>query len=202
MATAARDHCLAPARTRGAKDGHRYTRMFPDLPHLVIDSQLLHAIGRACDSSNASRQEARTVSAGWPVFGQYIAHDITADRSPVTHHNDEALLRNIRSARLNLESLYGEGPVGNPYLFSREDPAKLLLGLNELGEAEDLPRNQEGIALAADPRQDVHLLISQMQVAMIKAHNRLVDRLRADGVPDANVFLEACLLYTSPSPRD
>jgi hypothetical protein len=168
--------------------------MFPDLPHLTIDLTLLHAMGRAggaCDSTNASRQEARTVAAGWPVFGQYIAHDITADRSAVTHHDDEALLRNIRSARLNLESLYGEGPVGNPYLFSRVDPARFLLGINERGEAEDLPRNQEGIALAADPRQDVHLLISQMQVAMLKAHNRLVDRLRDDGVANADLFMEA-----------
>jgi hypothetical protein len=89
----ARDHCLAPSRTEdmvGA--GHRYTRMFPDLPHLqTADTALLHAIGRAgsvCDSVNAPREEARTVAAGWPVFGQFVAHDITADRSPVTHHDD------------------------------------------------------------------------------------------------------------------
>ena len=191
----ARDHCLAPARTAGAPSGgQRYTRMFPDLPHLSIDPALLHAMGRAggaCDSATAERQEARTVAAGWPVFGQFIAHDITADRSPVTHHDDETLIRNARSARLNLECLYGEGPVGNPFLFSRADPAKLLLGLNERGWPDDLPRNQEGIALAGDPRQDVHLLVSQMQVAMIKAHNRLVDRLREDGVPEADLFAES-----------
>jgi hypothetical protein len=168
--------------------------MFPSLPHLTIDTQLLHAIGRAggaCDSANANRQEARTVAAGWPVFGQYIAHDITADRSPITHHDDEAIVRNIRSASLNLEVLYGEGPGSNPFLFSRDDPAKLLLGFNEKGLAQDLPRNQEGIALAGDPRQDVHLLISQLQVAMIHAHNRLVDRLREDGVSGADLFDEA-----------
>jgi hypothetical protein len=131
------------------------------------------------------------VPAGRPVFGQYIAHDITADRSPVTHHDDTELLRNVRSARLNLESLYGEGPVGSPYLYSRHDPARLLLGLNEVGRSDDLPRNQEGIALTADPRQDVHVLISQMQVAMIRAHNRLVHRLREDGVPELALFDEA-----------
>ncbi len=191
----ARDHCLAPARTAGGRSGrHRYTRMFPDLPHLIIDPVLLHAVGRAggaCDSTNAKRQEARAVAAGWPVFGQFIAHDITADRSPVTHHDDEALIRNIRSARLDLECLYGEGPVGNPFLFSRTDPAKLLLGFNDLDRPDDLPRNQEGIALVGDPRQDVHLLVSQMQVAMIKAHNRFVDRLREDGVPESDLFSES-----------
>ncbi len=190
-----RDHCLAPSRTTESATGdHRYTRMFPDLPHLDIDPPLLHAIGRAggaCDTMNAARQEARTVAAGWPAFGQFIAHDITADRSPVTHHDDAAMLRNIRSARLNLECLYGDGPSGNPYLFSRNDPAKLLLGLNDKGLPEDLPRNQEGIALVGDPRQDVHLLVSQLQVAMIKAHNRLVDRLRDDGVAEGNLFDDA-----------
>jgi hypothetical protein len=125
------------------------------------------------------------------VFGQFIAHDITADRSPVTHHDDETLVRNVRSARLDLECLYGDGPVGNPFLFSRQDPAKLLLGLNDRGLPEDLPRNQEGIALVGDPRQDTHLLISQMHVAMLKAHNRLVDRLREDGIPEADLLSEA-----------
>src|SRR5207253_7317270 len=155
---------------------------------------MLHASGRAggaSDSANSARQEARTVAAGWPVFGQYIAHDITADRSPVSHHDDEALIRNVRSAQLNLECLYADGPVGNPFLFSRADPAKMLLGINDEGRPDDLPRNQEGIALVGDPRQDVHLLVSQMQVAMIKAHNLLVDRLREDGVAEADLVAEA-----------
>jgi hypothetical protein len=165
--------------------------MFPDLPHLTVDASVLHAIGRACDARNASRQEAHTVAAGVPVFGQFIAHNITADRSPVTHHDDEALIRNVRSARFNLEVLYGEGPVGNPFLYWRDDPAKLLLGVNDSGADDDLPRNQEGTALLGDPRQDVHLLISQMHVRMIKAHNRLVDRLREDGVAEAALFDEA-----------
>jgi hypothetical protein len=168
--------------------------MFPDLPHLSVDPQVLHALGReggACDIRNSRRGESTSVPAGWPVFGQFIAHDITADRSPVTHQNDEMQLLNFRSARLDLESIYGDGPVGSPYLFSREDPAKLLLGLNEQGRPEDLPRNEEGIALAGDPRQDSHLLISQMHVAVLKAHNRLVDMLREEGIPEMDLFTES-----------
>jgi len=191
----ARDHCMAPGRNIDAPlSGHRYTRMFPDLPHLSIGPEVLHALGRAggaCDTRYSTRAESETVAAGWPVFGQFIAHDITADRSPVTHHDDEAFLRNARSARLDLECVYGDGPVGNPFLFSRKDPAKMLLGMNDRGDGEDLPRNQEGIALVGDPRQDVHLLISQMHVAMLKAHNRLVDRLREDGVSEADLVAEA-----------
>jgi len=190
--TRVRDHCLGPARTGGAPpaDG-RYTRLFPELPTLVIEPRLLRAIGRAggpSDATDRGPSEARAVAAGRPVFGQYLAHDLTADRSPLTHHDDADLLSNARCPRLDLELLYGEGPVGNPYLYSRDDPTRLLLGRTEHGRDDDLPRNHEGIALAADPRQDVHVLINQTHVAMIRAHNRLADRLRADGVPDIELF--------------
>jgi hypothetical protein len=186
--TQVRDHCLAPARAGGAPlGGGRYTRLFPELPALAIEPLMVRAIGRAC-ARDGRGSDAHSVAAGRPVFGQYLAHDLTADRSPVTHHDDAELLRNARSARLNLELLYGDGPVGNPYLYSRRDPARLLLGRGGSGREDDLPRNQEGIALAGDPRQDVHVLISQTHVAMIRAHNRIVDRLRADDAGDADLF--------------
>ena len=198
---AVRDYCLAPSRPIDAPLGGaegRYARMF-DLPALYCEPDALLELGvkgGACDFDaiaalvDAPMPDAN-VAAGWPVFGQFIAHDITADRSPVTHHDDEALLRNARSARLDLESVYGDGPIGNPFLFSRKDPAKMLLGLNDQDSADDLPRNQEGTALVGDPRQDVHLLISQMHVAMLKTHNRLVDRLREDGALEADLVAEA-----------
>jgi hypothetical protein len=45
------------------------------------------------------------VAAVWPFFGQFVAHDITADRSPVTHRADADLIRNFRVPRANLEGL-------------------------------------------------------------------------------------------------
>jgi NAD(P)-dependent dehydrogenase (short-subunit alcohol dehydrogenase family) len=73
-------------------------------------------------------KSAALEAAGWPFFGQCVAHDITADRSALQSHVDPARLRNARSPQLNLEGLYGDRPVGHPYLFPRNDPAKLLLG--------------------------------------------------------------------------
>ena len=101
--------------------GGRYTRLFPELPALAIEPDLLRAIGRAgglSDATNGGSSEARMIAAARPVFGQYLAHDLTADRSPLAHHDDAELLRNAHRARLDLEPLYGEGPVGNPYLYS------------------------------------------------------------------------------------
>ncbi len=54
-----------------------------------------------------------------------------------------------------------------------------------------MPRNHEGIALIGDPRNDVHLFLSQMAVAFIKLHNRLVERLREDGTAEDALFEDA-----------
>jgi hypothetical protein len=190
----ARDHCLAPDRVVDAPIyGGRYGRMFTELPPFSADEELLHMIGAAggaCDGSEGEElggADDAKVAAGWPFVGQFVAHDITADRSPLRSHAEEGQLRNFRTPRLNLECLYGGGPVGSPYLYSRDDPAKLLLGPG----GNDVPRNQEGLALIGDPRNDVHVFVNQLQVAFIGAHNLLVDRLREDGVQEADVFDEA-----------
>jgi hypothetical protein len=124
------------------------------------------------------------VAAAWPFFGQFVAHDITADRSPLGHRADPGQIRNFRTPKANLEGIYGSGPIGSPYLYARGDPAKLLLG----GAGHDVPRNHEGIALIGDPRNDVHLFVNQLHVAFVAMHNRLVDRLRADGVSEQDLF--------------
>lgn len=102
-------------------------------------------------------------------------------------HADINSLRNVRSPRANLEALYGGGPVGSPYLYDQADSAKLLVGL----DGRDLPRNQQGVALIGDPRNDVHAFMTGVQVAFIRAHNVLVDRLRDDGVAEADLFTDA-----------
>jgi hypothetical protein len=189
----ARDHCLAPDRVVDAPIyGGRYARMFPDLPPFVADERLLHAIGArggVCDGSAgaAAGGDDANVAAGWPFFGQFVAHDITADRSPLRSHAEVETLRNFRTPRLNLECLFGGGPVGSPYLYRRDDPAKFLLA--EGGR--DVPRNREGLALIGDPRNDVHLFVNQLHVAFLLAHNLLVDRLREDGLAEPDVFEEA-----------
>src|SRR5438552_2823896 len=188
----ARDLCLAPGRTIDAPvvKGGRYGRMFPDLPAAAFDEVQLLALGidgGVCDGSACDTDSH--IEAGQPFFRQYLAHDITADRSPLRAHMDINALRNVRSPRANLEALYGGGPVGSPYLIDQRDPAKLLPGSPDC----DLPRNQQGIALIGDPRNDVHAFMTGLQVAFIRAHNRLVDRLRSDGVAESDLFEDARL---------
>lgn len=188
--------CLAPSRTVDAPiDGgaDRYSRLFPELPPVEEDNEALLALsvaGGVCDAGEAC-DYGETTAAGWPMFGQYIAHDITADRSPIAAQARVGGIVNSRTPRANLESLYGDGQIGSPYLFRHEDPDLLLLGVNDRGEPRDVPRNSQGVALIGDPRNDVHLFVSQLQVAMIEVHNRLVDRARTEGVAADEVFATA-----------
>jgi hypothetical protein len=175
-----------------------------DLPALTADEDVLRRIGASggfCDASAGyecdagsdypagtgafARTPDASVEAGWPFFGQYVAHDLTADRSPLAKHAEVEFLANLRRARADLEPLYGPGPVGAPYLYSRNDPAKLLENDG------DLPRNHEGTAVIIDPRNDSHIFMNQLQVALIRAHNWLVDRLREDGADEHHLFEQA-----------
>ena len=187
-------HCLSPARisalqTNALPSFTTYGRMFPALPAFTADEAFLFALGRAgglCDSDSDEDADASLGSeaAGWPFFGQFVAHDITADRSVLRSQIDPAQLRNARSATLNLECLYGDGPAGHPFLNQRADPAKLLTGPG----GHDLLRNCEGTAIIGDARNDSHLFVSQMHLAFVHAHNAFVDRARRQGEPDDRVF--------------
>ena len=186
-------HCLSPARAQRPTDAPigptMYGRLFPDLPPLSAEQERLFALGRAgglCDCGDEADEPSSlaSVAAGWPFFGQFVAHDITADRSAPQAHADLSRLRNARSPRLNLEGLYGDGPVGHPFLFQRNDPAKLLTAPG----GRDLLRNVEGTAIIGDPRNDSHVVMSQMHLAFVHAHNAFVDRARASGQPEARVF--------------
>ena len=197
-ATSVRSHCLSPARARVAIDAPlgptSYGRMFPELPSFQADEQFLRALGRAgglcdCGDIEDSPDSLGETAAGWPIFGQFVAHDVTADRSILRDHTNTEELHNARSPQLNLECLYGDGPTGNPFLYQRDDPAKFLLGLDGL----DLQRNAEGIAIIGDPRNDSHMLMSQLHLAMLKAHNSFVDEVRLNGVANDRVFDEAAL---------
>jgi hypothetical protein len=191
-----RNYCLSPGRAEVSIDAPvgpaNYARMFPELPSFQSDEEFLHALGRLggpCDCGNIddSPDSLSDTAAGWPIFGQFVAHDITADRSILRSHANVAELHNARSPQLNLECLYGDGPTGHPFLYQRDDPAKFLLGSNGM----DVQRNTEGIAIIGDPRNDSHGLVSQLHLAMLKAHNTFVDDARRAGVANDRVFDEA-----------
>ena len=167
----------------------KYGRMLPALPALTIDERVLRALSRAgasMDLPAGAFDDPATdnprIPAGFAIFGQFIAHDITRDPSMLHHHATVKELRNFRTPRLDLEAVYGAGALVHPYFYDLDDADKFLIGTNDAGEPADVPRNAQGQALIADSRNDVHLIISQLHLAFLKFHNRIVDRLHGQGV--------------------
>jgi len=155
----------------------KYGRMFLRLPPCEVEEEATVGLGRAASRMDSTLPvvdaalENPRIPAGFAIFGQFVAHDITADRSLLAHYAVAGEHQNFRSPRLDLDCLYGDGPVGNLFLHDANDADKLLLGMKAAGEPDDLPRNHQGVALLEDPRNDVHLLISQLHLVFLRFHN-------------------------------
>jgi len=180
--------------------GGRFGRMFRHLPVLAPSDASLGALGQAMiqeledgkldkplgtddDDENTSTLEDGTLRlpAGYTYFGQFVDHDITFDPvSSLTRQNDPDGLNDFRTPRFDLDSLYGRGPSDQPYLYEK-DGVHLQLGAkvseNEATAGPDLQRNANERALIGDPRNDENLIVSQLQVAFIRFHNAVLNRV-------------------------
>ena len=136
-----------------------------------------------------------THTAGTTFFGQFVDHDITFDTtSPLGVPTDPGATANERTPSLDLDSVYGGGPVTSPRLYNRKDRAKLRIGFG--GQFEDLPRGDGGNAIIPDPRNDENLMIAGLHCAFILFHNNAVDWARSHGFTGDSAFAKARQLTT------
>jgi len=127
------------------------------------------------------------MTAGVTFLGQFIDHDVTFDASsPLGVVAEPTATSNTRDTRLDLDSVFGDGPSVSPNLYSSSDPAKFLISNG--GLFEDLPRDSSRRAIIADPRNDENLIISGLHAAFLLAHNRTVDFRRANNLPGDTWF--------------
>ncbi|OUS25540.1 hypothetical protein A9Q99_20995 [Gammaproteobacteria bacterium 45_16_T64] len=131
------------------------------------------------------------IPAGYTYLGQFIDHDITFDpTSKLTGNNVTSTINNFRTPCLELDNVYGTGPDDEPYLYDSQDKKKLLIGNAENSNG-DVQRNRQGTAIIGDPRNDENVIVSSIQFLMIRFHNKMVDKLRADQIPENEVFKKA-----------
>jgi hypothetical protein len=176
----------------------RFGRMFRNLPVYQPDETALVKLGEAMiqaleegqldkplgtadgDENTAQLDGELRLPAGYTYFGQFVDHDITFDPvSSLKRQDDPDALTDFRTPRFDLDSLYGRGPADQPYLYT--DGVHLALGGkvsdDPLREGPDLPRAAIGRAIIGDPRNDENLIVSQLQVAFVRFHNAVVDRV-------------------------
>jgi len=144
---------------------------------------------------NLNNPNNPTHTAGVTFMGQFFDHDITFDvGSTLGVPTDPKTARNGRTPTLDLDSVYGAGPIESPHLYDPTDRAKLRIESG--GMFEDLPRAADMSAIIADPRNDEHVIIAGLQCAFIMFHNRAVDTVRGSGRRRAGDFAQARGLTT------
>jgi hypothetical protein len=191
----------APAAAQeSGRAAANFARMFPNLPPFatpsaaltealvdigkpggVLDAKDNLAVGpiELITDPNQSlvNRDNTTHTAGTTFFGQFLDHDLTFDTtSALNVPTEPTRTPNARTPVLDLDSVYGAGPLASPQLYQSQDRAKLRIESG--GLFEDVPRQANGQAIIADPRNDENVMISGLQTAMIRFHNAVVDRLR------------------------
>jgi hypothetical protein len=191
-----------PVMTR-LVDTQDFGFLFPELQenpdNLLPEGQAtrdnLVELGRVMIDDDPTGDDNADIPAAYTYFGKFISHDITLeaasttlqdpfspDLAPLPLDHIEDKLQNARTAALELDSIYGlPAPRVGP---------KMQLGkVTEVGgrppgkdDNNDLPRGSRNpdpvhdrTGLIGDPRNDLVLILSQLHVAFLRAHNVLVD---------------------------
>jgi Animal haem peroxidase len=165
----------------------RFTRMGPKGVQLSDANRR-----KLAEAMTAVGDAASQIPAGFTYLGQFIDHDLTFDKTKVMlgQNISPAQLLQARSPSLDLDSLYGAGPADAKSAKFYSDGVHLKMGKtlavgpDGAKQGFDLARAGTGAtqkakraALIPDPRNDENLAVAQTHLAMIRFHNRVVDKL-------------------------
>ncbi|MEM9565754.1 MAG: heme peroxidase family protein [Actinomycetota bacterium] len=126
-------------------------------------------------------------TAGTTFMGQFLDHDVTSDgASRLGQPTSVRRSVNLRSARFDLDSVYGGGPDESPQLYRTDD--RFQFRVESGGLFEDVPRDGNGVAVIGDPRNDENLIISGIHVAFLRFHNAVLERVRGEGFDGFEAF--------------
>lgn len=172
----------------------RYGRLLPAFQHSGDPEKLSGRLrDLACSmfprqaGTRAGRRE--TIPAAYTYFGQFVTHDLTFDDTPFLSAGllepDETI--NHRTPRLDLDSVYGDGPgsVRHGYLY---DGVCFRLGTvrSPSDALFDLPLI-DGLPAVSDCRNCENAILRQIHAMFLMLHNVAVGNLRSI-VPEEELF--------------
>jgi hypothetical protein len=164
-------------------------------PRLLLE--LAASIKAAVDTvkDGSDPEENLLLPSGYTYFGQFIDHDLTFDNTSSLNPKDtpdpkdpnpkNRMPSNLRTPRFDLDSVYGDGPDAQPYMYA-DDGASLIFKDSFENQCQsnfdqahqDLLRAPNGRAIIGDKRNDENSIICQIQLTFIKFHNAVVARLK------------------------
>lgn len=189
----------------------RFGRMFPELARarfgdtLVQEQQVMQAIAETMIKKDAGADidepeavdENAAIPAGYTYFGQFVDHDITFDpASDLDRDNDPGATEDFRTARLDLDSVYGRGPAEQPYLYNPDltiklGPDQAPQYMKDAGKKRfDVQRSQLDLsgevkpadqdcprAMIGDKRNDENNIVVQIHALWQRFHNKIMVEL-------------------------
>ena len=127
-------------------------------------------------SLSANNPNNPSHTAGTTFFGQFVDHDITFDTtSRLGFTTDPSVSPNSRTPSLDLDSVYGEGPVASPQLYDPADRASCESASAASSRTCRAWMTGRTRRSSPDPRNDENLIIAGLQCAFILFHNNAVD---------------------------
>jgi Animal haem peroxidase len=164
-------------------------------PRLLLELAASIKAGVDTVKDGSDPEENLILPSGYTYFGQFIDHDLTFDNTSSLNPKDtpdpndpnpkNRMPSNLRTPRFDLDSVYGDGPDAQPYMYA-DDGASLIFKDSFENQCQsnfdqahqDLLRAPNGRAIIGDKRNDENSIICQIQLTFIKFHNAIVARLK------------------------